>query len=244
MNPAKLAQFARNQLVDTAADQYLRQIIQEEMPRGLKRYMEVKLFPRIHLKVGRGISLSTARRWLCLEGFWYISHKKGLYFDGHDRPDVLAYRQNHFLPTMKSLEPRLVRYVVGDVEKPILPLNFVERLLVLCSHDESTSQANDSQEKSWVLGDQHPLRKKGPGHGLHQSDIICSTAGWLADASQTLEYGKNYDGYWTGELFVKQVRLCTLIIKCLSDTCTADRKNYSCIWTGTWSRISSTFHGG
>jgi hypothetical protein len=29
--------------------------------------------------------------------------------------------------------------------------------------------------------------------------------GWLKDASQTLEYGKNYEGYWTGELFVKQV---------------------------------------
>jgi hypothetical protein len=27
----------------------------------------------------------------------------------------------------------------------------------------------------------------------------------LREASQTLEYGKNYDGYWNGELFVKQV---------------------------------------
>jgi hypothetical protein len=205
VNPAKLAQFARNQLIDTAADQYLHHIIQEEMPRGLKQYMEIELFPRIHLKVGRGISLSTARRWLHLEGFRYISHKKGLYFDGHDRPDVLAYRQDYFLPTMKSLESRLVQYVVGDVETEIPPSNFVERQLVLCSHDESTSQANDSCEKSWVLGDEHMLRKKGAGRGLHQSDVICSTIGWLEGASQTIEYGKNYDGYWTGELFVKQV---------------------------------------
>jgi hypothetical protein len=27
----------------------------------------------------------------------------------------------------------------------------------------------------------------------------------LPEASQTLEYGKNYDGYWNGKLFVKQV---------------------------------------
>jgi hypothetical protein len=27
--------------------------------------------------------------------------------------------------------------------------------------------------------------------------------GWL---EEELEYGKKYDGYWTGELFVKQVR--------------------------------------
>ena len=39
------------------------------------------------------------------------------------------------------------------------------------------------------------IEKKGVGHGLHQSDVICSTLGWLKDASQTLEYGKNYDGY-------------------------------------------------
>jgi hypothetical protein len=70
-----------------------------------------------------------------------------------------------------------------------------------------TAQANDSQGKSWVLEDNHRLRKKGPGHGLYKSDIICSTVGWLKDASQTLKYGKNYDGYWTGELFVKQVHI-------------------------------------
>ena len=43
------------------------------------------------------------------------------------------------------------------------------------------------------------------GHGLYNSNVICPTFGWLKDASQTLEYGKNYTGYWTGELFVKQV---------------------------------------
>jgi hypothetical protein len=28
---------------------------------------------------------------------------------------------------------------------------------------------------------------------------------YLKDGRQTLEYGKNYDGYWTGELVIKQV---------------------------------------
>ncbi|KAI0354345.1 hypothetical protein OH77DRAFT_1387414, partial [Trametes cingulata] len=68
--------------------------------RGLKLYMELDLFPRIHLKVTRGISMRTARRWLHQEGFRYTMHHKGLYFDGHDRPDVVAYRQKEFLPQM------------------------------------------------------------------------------------------------------------------------------------------------
>ena len=63
MNPEKLAQFSENKLIPSAADEYLRHIIKEEMPRGLKQYMEYELFPRIQLKVGRGISLSTASDW-------------------------------------------------------------------------------------------------------------------------------------------------------------------------------------
>jgi hypothetical protein len=207
MNPKKLTQFTKNQLLPAVADQYLKQIVHKEMPAGLKKYMEVELFPRIHLRVGRGVSLSTARRWLHHEGFRYISYRKGLYFDGHDRPDVLKYRNEHFLPTMAALQHRLIRYVVGDVDKVLTDpqRNFVERILVLVAHDEMASQSNDSHDKSWVLGDEHQLRKKGPGRGLHQSDGICSTVGWLQEGSQMLEYGKNYDGYWNGELFVKQV---------------------------------------
>jgi hypothetical protein len=207
MNPEKLSQFTKNELAPNAASDYLRHITEQEMPRGLKRFMEVELFPRIHLKVGRGVSLSTARRWLHREGFRYIGHKKGLYFDGHDRPDVVSYRQDEFLPKMKLYESRFVRYVVGDVSKELHsdPPNFVETRKVLLAHDEMTAQANDARGKSWVFDDQHTLRKKGVGRGLHQSDVICSTMGFLPGASQTIEYGKNYDGYWTGEMFVNQV---------------------------------------
>jgi hypothetical protein len=61
--------------------------------------------------------------------------------------------------------------------------------------------------------DKQLLLKKGVGHSSHWSDVICSTVGWFEEAGQQLEYRKNYDGYWTGELFMKQVsktlpRLC------------------------------------
>ncbi len=69
-----------------------------------------------------------------------------------------------------------------------------------------TAQANNGLKKSWILNREQPLKKKGVGHGIHQSDIICSIYGWIKEASQTLEYGKNYEGYWNGELFIKQVR--------------------------------------
>ena len=177
------------------------------MPTGLKKYLELELFPRIQVKVSKGISLRTARRWLHREGFKYTAHKKGLYFDGHEREDVVEYRQNVFLPLMQEYSKRLVFFEVGNVEeesKMNLPPGVSK--LVLLAHDEMTAQSNDDTNMSWVLDGEQPLKKKGVGRGLHQSDVICSTKGWLPEASQTLEYGKNYDGYWNGELFVKQVQ--------------------------------------
>ena len=79
----------------------------------------------------------------------------------------------------------------------------------LCLQDRSWPE----MDRSWTRRGSEmggPLTQtsspqKGVGRGLHQTGVICSQVGWLADVSQTLEYGKNYDSYWTGELFVKQV---------------------------------------
>jgi hypothetical protein len=206
MNPQKLSNFTKNKLLPDESKKYLHHIVEVEMPTGLKKYLELELFPRIQVKVSRGISLRTARRWLHKEGFKYTVHKKALYFDGHEREDVIAYRQNVFLPLMKEHMKRLVFFEVGNVEKEgELNLQPDQLKLVLLAHDEMTAQSNDDEKMSWVLDGEQPLKKKGVGRGLHQSDVICSTKGWLPEASQTLEYGKNYDGYWNGELFVKQV---------------------------------------
>jgi hypothetical protein len=176
--------------------------------------------------------LSTAHRWLHLEGFRYISHKKGLYFDGHNRPDVVAYRQDVFLPAMLAYCARLVRYKVGspDEEEDIKPANYVERRLVLSPHDESTSQVHDSHDKAWTFEDQHQLQKKGAGRGLHTSGVITATIGYLEEATQIIEYGKNYEGYWTGVMFVKQVIHYIGLSNCDTDwghKLTAERENYS-----------------
>jgi hypothetical protein len=153
MDPEKLSKFSQDRLVPKAAEQYLQHITHNEMPRGLKRYMEYELFPWIHLRVGHGISLATARRWLHNKGFKYIHHKKGLYFDRHDRADVVEYRQEHFLPAMKGYKARLVCYVVGDVDQElIIPHeNYVERRLVLLTQDEMMAQVSHPKCGSWKI---------------------------------------------------------------------------------------------
>ncbi|KAJ7811753.1 hypothetical protein B0H13DRAFT_2383716 [Mycena leptocephala] len=120
-------------LISEAAKKYVEDVVRDEMPRGLKKYMESEFLPRLRLKAGKGICLTTAWRWLHKAGFQFIAHKKNVYFDGHDRPDVVAYQQNEFLAKMAIHARRLVQYVVGDVEKELIrtPDNFFERRLVL-----------------------------------------------------------------------------------------------------------------
>ena len=92
MDPAKLVEFSQQKMVPSAAKKYLEKIVTNEMPTGLKWYMEVELFPRIQLKVGKGVSLQTAHQFLYSEGFRYTEHKKSLYYDGHEllRSPLLA----------------------------------------------------------------------------------------------------------------------------------------------------------
>ena len=214
MDPGKLANFSQHKMIPATAEKYLRHVVDEEMPKGLKRYIELELFPRIQQKVTKGVSLETARRFLRKEGFRYTEHKKTLFYDGHDRPDVVDYRQNVFIPQLTSLRHRIVEYDPSNFEIEVkkTPANYVERRAILVPQDEMTAQAHDGMKKSWVLDGEQPLRKKGAGRGIHQSDVISSMAGWMKEASQSLEYGKNYDGYWNGELFIKQVRPSRLVL--------------------------------
>ncbi|KIJ35189.1 hypothetical protein M422DRAFT_181072 [Sphaerobolus stellatus SS14] len=132
MNPKKLVEFTKNKLLPDEAKRYLQCIVETEMPSGLKKYLELELFPRI-------------------QGFKYTAHKKALYFDGHEREDVIAYRQSVFIPCLNELQPRLVKYIVGDVDRLVKkPLILGEPCLVLVAHDEMTAQAHDGVMMSWV----------------------------------------------------------------------------------------------
>ncbi|KAA8896892.1 hypothetical protein FN846DRAFT_753806, partial [Sphaerosporella brunnea] len=51
----------------------------------------------------RGIKSRTARNWLHRLGYSWRDIKKGIFFDGHERPDVVESRRE-FLAEMKALE--------------------------------------------------------------------------------------------------------------------------------------------
>ncbi|EIW76870.1 hypothetical protein CONPUDRAFT_63241 [Coniophora puteana RWD-64-598 SS2] len=106
------------------------------------------------------------------------------------------------LAVKNYLEERVLPRLHRKARQDGLSISTARRFL----HKFGFQYTNDSHTKNWGLEGEQPLKKKGPGRGTHQSDFICSTVGWMAEASQSLEYGKNYEGYWNAELLVKQVK--------------------------------------
>lgn len=64
------------------------------------------------------IHVSTARRWLHKLGFDRVHHQKGVYFDGHDREDVVSYRKE-FLDTMHTLDKKSITCIDSMPSSPL-----------------------------------------------------------------------------------------------------------------------------
>jgi len=71
-------------------------------PRLLQQHINGVIFPSLGIK--KEISEKTADRWLRKLGYQPRVYKKGIYYDGHEREDVIAYRAK-YLKVLEELEP-------------------------------------------------------------------------------------------------------------------------------------------
>ncbi|KAK6988078.1 hypothetical protein R3P38DRAFT_2805086 [Favolaschia claudopus] len=62
------------------------------------------------LKLKKGIHLSTAQRWMSTMGYRWTRNPSGQYVDGHERKDVVYYRQTEFIPAITELEHQTRKY--------------------------------------------------------------------------------------------------------------------------------------
>lgn len=170
--------------------------------------------PDIKIRYGlsKTISLSTAKRWMSKMDYRWRKSPSGLYVDGHEREDVVAYRQEVFLPRMAELE---IRMYTGE---PTAGLSI--RLICYWLHDETTFTAHDRQETGWVHESETPVpRPKGEGPSLMVSDFISEPFGWLRSpdgresARVLFKAGKNREGYFTNDDILKQLRCAIDIVK-------------------------------
>ena len=139
------------------------------------------------------------------------SNCKGIFFDGHERDDVVAERKS-FLDEMAK---------VGFLHPDHAPN---QKRLVLSCH-----QFLYLQTVMWGKKGEHMLRPKSKGSGIMLSDFIDEHCGFLAltdeefaeaqvtcpdqkqHACQFLEYGGSREGYWTNAKFMAQMEVATSI---------------------------------
>jgi hypothetical protein len=172
------------------------------------------------------VSLATAKRWMHLmdyqwkktpTGEWlacllmpHTKHVKGQYVNGHERADVVYYRQQSFLPTMAKLELNARIWVDGlhKMENPArAPLS---KATIFWYHDESTFYANDRRDVSWVHTSQTAKPKaKSEGVSLMITDFVSADYGWLCSpdglesAQEVFRAGARRDGYFTNANIVQ-----------------------------------------
>ena len=185
-------------------------------------FVNSSLLPGAHLPEGypQQISLRTARSWLHQLGFKPTPHRKGLYFDGHERKDVVEYR-GIFLRKLEILEsthkpPPLCEDGLASTNSGLAT---AVRELVLIYHDESCFHSNEDQGWQWAEEGRLTIKPKGKGRGLMVSDFIDEHDGFLAitpaeathlsrcKAREILKYGSDQEGYWNNEKFMEQVKI-------------------------------------
>ncbi|KAF7329468.1 hypothetical protein MKEN_00209100 [Mycena kentingensis (nom. inval.)] len=160
--------------------------------------------------ITRKVSLSTAERYLKTLGYRWMAPKKGQYADGHERADVVEYRQTKFLPAWAALQARMDAWSADNVlEEGPRPQG---KPVVAWFHDESIFYAHDRRRKTWYHKDA-PAKPyaKGDGASCMVADYVSAKYGWLRsrdgqeDARVVMFPGKNKDGYFTNTEILEQV---------------------------------------
>jgi hypothetical protein len=111
---------------------------------------------------------STIYRWLHVLGYKHRRVTKGIYIDGHERPDVVAYRAD-FLLRMEAFRRRATHYIddADGARVAVQPdLQPGESKVVFVYHDESCFAANDGQRCLWLEEGEKVLRPKGDGKSI------------------------------------------------------------------------------
>ena len=196
---------------------------------ALTEHVNMNILPGLRYAPSSTISERTATRWLHSLDIKYRIVTKGIYIDGHEREDVIAYRQ-HFLERMADLKawiPTIVGKEEVDGNNEFIAITWSPdgiRPFILVTHDESTFAAHDGLKRLWLPDGKQPLRKKGQGRFIHVSDFLCNIIGWLAlDEEKAAQHpdlqaaaciimqpDTQHYGWWTSDKLCKQV--CDLAI--------------------------------
>ncbi|KAF8594863.1 hypothetical protein BDV93DRAFT_458225, partial [Ceratobasidium sp. AG-I] len=94
-------------------------------------------------------ALRTAQRWMTKLGYKWRTERRGQFADGHEREDVVEFRQNVFIPKWIELECRMPFWDDGEREIPP-QLSQGEQEVMPHWHDETIYRAHDRRFTRWM----------------------------------------------------------------------------------------------
>ncbi|CAG8594657.1 12932_t:CDS:2 [Gigaspora margarita] len=183
-------------------------------PRALKIYIEETLLPKIgHIK--DKISEKICQTYMHALGYKYDERKKGVYYDGHEQPDVVLYRKG-WLERMFKYKKNMKDFTSDMLEIIVEPeLKYAEKELVQVTHNKYHFYANNGQRRIWTREDEDILHSKHIGHSVMVSAFVCPCHGLLQlseekfSANLHVKYRDTFvvrsvqeDGYWKSEHMV------------------------------------------
>jgi hypothetical protein len=132
------------------------------------------------------------------------STKKGQYVNGHEREDVVFYREQVFLPQWQKVKHLMFSWDEDNLLK-FGPRPWGHQTIARF-HDKSIFYAHDQQHKIWHYKDT-PAKPytKGEGVLMMVATFVSADFGWLQSpdgtrtARRILKPGKNWEGYFTNE---------------------------------------------
>ncbi|KAF9498601.1 hypothetical protein BDN71DRAFT_1530368 [Pleurotus eryngii] len=192
-------------------------------PRALSKHVNDTIFPELGINPKKPLSNRAGARWLQKLGWRHTLVKKGVYMDGHERPDVVQYRNDVFLPQMAKYEARMVHYEGPELRQVEPKLADGEEEIIPLFHDESCFHANDQTNRAWLQPGEQPLRKKERGRLIHVSDFINPETGRLVvidkhgkithDARKIIFPGSNGDAWWDTKQLLEQLKTAITIFE-------------------------------
>ena len=195
------------------------------------QWVNNELLPNSVLEPGypRSVSVETARKWLHELGFNVLQMSKGVFIDGHERPDVVESREKFlrkmtecgFLRPDNAPTEEAAQALPTDV--PHMTKEEGEKCIVWW-HDESAYNTSEDTPILWGEKGKLPIKPKGKGSSIMVSEFIEEKDGYLAlsdeqyefevtnndqdiekSALAVLEIGEHREGYWNSDRFMEQV---------------------------------------
>jgi hypothetical protein len=127
----------------------------------------------------KSISIKISRIWLKKKlGLKPQSKKKGIYFNKHEKEDVIEYKKV-FLNKMLQYEKFMPIFEGENMKQQNPSLLPNEKMHILVIYDEYLFYSNDDRPIIWASIGNPPLRKKGQGKSIMVNEFLLEIIGRL-----------------------------------------------------------------